>query len=221
MQKAESRKQKIRKALGCLLPPAPCLPERERGMTLVEAIVWIAVFTFVMGAVIETVNQFYKANRYAIEQAFAITSAQQGLENSMRAIREAAYSSEGAFPIVSIAANDFVFYADVDNDALIERVHYYLQGTDLMRGIIDATGNPPAYTGQEVASRVADYVRNSEAAVSTFRYYDALGTEIVNYANWTEVRFVKVTLAVNVNTSTLPNQLTLNSSAAIRNLVGK
>ena len=123
--------------------------------------------------------------------------------------------------IVSIAANDFVFYADVDADFLIERAHYYLQGTNLMRGVVEPTGNPPDYTGSETTSVVADYVRNSAQGISTFRYYDELGSEIVNYANWTSVRFVKVTLAVNVNVETLPNQLTIDSSAAIRNLIGK
>ncbi|MDP3645916.1 MAG: hypothetical protein Q8R25_02415 [bacterium] len=193
----------------------------SQGMTLVEAVVWIFVFTLVMGAIVLTVIQFYRANQYAIEQAFAVTSAQQGLENIMRSIREAAYSSQGAFPVVSIAANDFVFYADMDSDALIERVHYFLQGTDLMRGVLEATGNPPDYTGAEATSRVADYVRNTEASINVFKYYDELGAEITNYANWTTVRFVKVTLAVNINVVTLPNQFTLSSSAAIRNLAGK
>ena len=139
----------------------------------------------------------------------------------MRTIREGAYSSEGAFPIVSVAADDFIFYADIDSDALIERVHYYISGTDLIRGVTEASGNPPSYTGGETATVISEYVRNVAQELTTFRYYDELGSEITNYANWTAVRFVKVTLAVNVNIATLPNQLTLNSSAAIRNLAGK
>ena len=190
-------------------------------MTLLETVIWIFVFTLAMMGIVSTVVQFYRSNRYAIEQAYAVTSAQQGLENTMRSIREAAYSTQGAFPVVSIASNDFVFYADVDTDPQIERVHYYLQGTDLMRGVVEPIGNPPDYTGSETTKKMADYVRNTEVAVSTFRYYDELGAEIVNFANWTSVRFVKVTLAVNISTATLPNQLTLYSSAAIRNLVGK
>lgn len=191
------------------------------GITLIETLVWIAVLISAMLATTSTLLYFYRTNAYAIEQATAVTSAQRGLEQMMRTIREGAYSSEGAFPVVSIAAHDFVFYADVDDDALIERVHYYISGTDLVRGIVNASGNPPNYTSAEATSTLAEYVRNTAQSITTFRYFDEIGSEITNYTNWTSVRFVTVTLAVNINTTTLPNQLTLASSAAIRNLIGK
>ena len=193
----------------------------QRGLAMIEALVWIAVFTAAMLAIVSSLLYFYRTNSYAIEQATATASAQRGLEQMMRTIREGAYSSEGAFPIVSVAADDFIFYADIDSDALIERVHYYISGTDLIRGVTEASGNPPSYTGGETTTVISEYVRNIAQGLTTFRYYDELGSEITNYANWTAVRFVKVTLAVNVNIATLPNQLTLNSSAAIRNLAGK
>lgn len=194
--------------------------ELTRGMTLIETMVWISVFTLAMLAIVSTLLSFYRTNAYTLEQATAVTSAQRALEQAVRTIREGAYSSQGAFPIVSIATNDFIFYADIDNDALIERVHYYIQGTTLMRGVLDATGNPPDYTGTEAASVVAEYVRNTDQSLSTFRYFDEIGSEITNFTNWTSVRFVTVNLAVNVNVATLPNQFTLSSSAAIRNLIG-
>lgn len=192
----------------------------ERGMTFIEVLVWISVFTAAMLAIVTTLLYFYRTNSYTLEQADAVTSAQRALEQSVRTIREAAYSSQGAFPMYSIAANDFVFYADIDSDPLIERVHYFLQGTTLMRGILEPTGSPPDYAGSETTSVIAEYVRNTAQSISTFRYYDELGSEITNYTNWTSVRFVTVHLAVNVNVATLPNQLTLSSSAAIRNLIG-
>ncbi len=195
--------------------------KRACGFTLIETLVWIAVLVSATLATGSTLLYFYRTNAYAMEQASAVTSAQRGLENMMRTIREGAYSSQGAFPVVSIAAHDFVFYADVDDDTLIERVHYYLSGTNLVRGIVDATGNPPDYTTAEVASTLTEYVRNTTQGITTFRYYDELGTEITNYTNWTSVRFVTVTLGVNINLVTLPNQFTLASSAAIRNLAGK
>jgi len=189
-------------------------------MTFIEVLVWISVFTLAMLAIVSTLLSFYKTNTYTIEQADAVTFAQRGLEQIVRTIREGAYSSQGAFPIVSIAANDFVFYADIDSDALIERVHYYISGTNLMRGILEPTGDPPDYTGAETASVIAEHVRNVAQGISLFHYYDELGSEITNYTNWTAVRFVKVDLAVNVNEAALPNQFTLSSSAAIRNLIG-
>src|SRR3989344_2481838 len=192
----------------------------QAGLTFIETLVWVSVFTIAMLAIVSTLLSFYRANTYTLEQAEAVTSAQRALGETVRTIREGAYSSQGAFPIVSITANDFVFYADVDNDALIERVHYYISGTSLMRGILNPSGDPPEYTGAETTAVISQYVRNTAQSISTFRYYDEIGSEITNYTNWTAVRFVAVNLAVNVNVAALPNQLTLSSSAAIRNLIG-
>ncbi len=190
-------------------------------MTLIEAMVWIAVLVIVFEALGLTLTYFYRTNRYALEQASAVTSGQRGLEQMVKVIREAAYSSQGAFPIVSIDDDEFIFYADVDSDALIERVRYYVSGTELLRGIIDPSGNPPDYAGAESVSNVASYVRNSSLGAPVFTYYDELGNEITDYDNWAYVRFVQVALIVNVDANSLPNQLTLTSSAALRNLVGQ
>lgn len=188
------------------------------GMTLLETVVWISILIGVLLALTISLLYFYRVNKYAIEQSSAVTSAQRGMENTIRTVREAAYSSQGAFPIVSIGANDFVFYADVDTDPLIEKVHYYLSGNSFLYGVVHATGDPPVYTSSETVSTIADYVHNIDQNVKVFRYYDKSGVEITDYAKWANVRFVQVNLAVNVDPNKLPNQLVLNSSAAIRNL---
>lgn len=188
------------------------------GMMMVEVVVWVSVLIFALLALTTSVRYFYRTNAYAVEQASAVSSAQRGIDRAVRTTREAAYSSEGAFPIVSIGANDMVFYADIDSDPLIEKVHYFLQGTMLRQGITDATGDPPGYTAAEVVSILSDNVRNLDQAQSTFRYYDQVGMEITDYARWADARFVTMSIIVNVDPNRLPNQITLTSSAAMRNL---
>ena len=190
----------------------------SRGMTMIESVIWISIFSVVMITLTTSILYFYRTNKYTVEQAGAVSSAQRGIEQLVRTIREAGYSSQGAFPIVSIGTNDFVFYADVDADPLIEKVHYYISGTNLNQGITDATGDPPGYTTAEVVSTLSEYVHNLDQSVSAFRYYDASGVEITDYSNWARVRFVNVSIIVNVDPNKLPNQLTLSSSAAMRNL---
>lgn len=187
-------------------------------MTLIEALVWISILTGVLLALTTSLLYFYRVNKYAIEQSGAVTSAQGGIDKLVRVIREASYSSQGAFPIVSIDANDFVFYADVDTDLLIERIHFYIEGTALTQGVTDATGDPPAYASAETPSTLAEYVHNLDQGITTFRYYDGNGAEITDYAQRANVRFVQVNVTVNVDPNRLPNQLTLSSSAALRNL---
>jgi hypothetical protein len=193
----------------------------EAGLSLLETLVWVAVFTIAMLAVSSTMLTLYRANAYTIEQGQAVESASKGIEIGIREMREAQYASDGSYPIVAIGPNSFTFYADVDNDPLIERVRYTIVGTNFVRYVLNPTGDPATYSGTEVSSVVSDQVRNLANNVMTFTYYDANGTQIVDYTRTRDVRFVRLDLVVNVNPNRLPNELTLRSSAALRNLVGR
>ncbi len=188
------------------------------GMTLIEMLVSIMVFVLAMTSIIATVRAFYRTNTYAVDQTSAVSSAQRGVESMVKAFREAAYSSNGAYPILLIGANDVTFYADVDTDSFVERVRYFIQGTSLMRELTDPAGDPLVYGASQVSSVVSETVRNIEQGITTFKYYDESGDEITNYAEIAEVRFVEMNIVVNVDPLRLPNQLILHSTAALRNL---
>jgi len=187
-------------------------------MTMLETVVYISLFTLVMLAVTGSVQFFYRSNTYTVQQASAVTSVERGIERMIRVLREIAYASNGAYPVVSFGPNDFIFYADVDTDPFAEKVHYYLSGNLLTQGIVDASGDPPVYTGAEVVSTVSEYVRNTEQSVPVFTYYDKNGLPITDYAKVAEVRFVTISVVVDVDTNRTPAAVTLRSSAALRNL---
>src|SRR3989344_1123223 len=107
----------------------------QRGMNLVETVVWGAITSMIMLAIVQSVQAFYRTNTYTIEQAAAITSAQRGIESMVKTMREAAYSSNGAWPVISMATSSVSFYADIDEDPFIERIRYFIQGHSLMRGV--------------------------------------------------------------------------------------
>lgn len=190
-------------------------------MTLIETIVWIAVLTAAMVALGSSLVYFYRTSRYAIEQASAVTSIQHGIDTVVRTLREASYSSNGAYPIISISANQISFYANVNrNDPLIQQIRFFVQGSSLMEGVIEPVGDPPAYTGTEVVSTLANYVQNLAIATTTFTYFDKNGAQVTDYTKTGAVRFVTATIVADVNVNSMPNQLVLHSSAALRNLLG-
>ena len=190
----------------------------SRGITLLETVVWVAIASMVMLAIVNSVQYFYRTNTYAVEQSAAVTSGQRGIDNMIKTMREAAYSSTGAWPIVSMATSSFIFYADVDGDPFIERVSFALVGNNLVRGIIDPSGDPPVYTNPETTSIISDNVRNTEQSVAMFQYYNEEGALMTDLSRIAEVRFVEATVVVNVNPMRLPNQFTLRSTAALRNV---
>jgi type II secretory pathway pseudopilin PulG len=192
---------------------------RHRGMTLLEVLVWISVFTFAMMAVSSSLITFYRTNSYAIQESSAISSAQLGIDSMVSTIREAAFSSVGAYPIVSMATSSFTFYANVDSDPLIEEVQYYISGNGLYLSVIQPTGDPSVYTGTPSVSLVSDNVQNASQNVNLFTYYDANGAQITDFTKIASVRFVTVNLVTNVDPNRAPTYTTLQSSATLRNLV--
>lgn len=193
----------------------------KRGMTFIEAMVWVAIFMASMIAITNSILYFYRTNRYALEQGSAVAAAQRGIDHMVRTIREAGYAANGAYPIASIANNELIFYADTTGDGKAEKMRYYISGSSLYEGVTAPTGDPAEYTSPEVASELSEYIRNVAQSVTMFTYYDKNGLLIDDMSRIADVRFVYVTIIADVNPNDQPGTLTLHSSAAIRNLVGK
>lgn len=191
----------------------------QRGLSLLETIVWVSVTLIVVIAISDTLIAMYRASGYSIQEASAISSAQRGVDELVKEIREASYASNGAYPIVSMAPNDIVFYANTDSDELVERVHYYVSGTELYRGVLKPSGDPYTYTGAESVSTISDYVQNLNDGQNTFTYYDENGALIADFTKIGSVRYVVINLNIDVDPNRSPVVLTLRSSAAMRNVL--
>lgn len=191
----------------------------KKGFSLIEVLVVIAVFVFIIGAVIGSIQFFYRSNAYALEQSFAINSARTGIERMVKDMREASFSDEGSYPVIAIDDNSFSFYSDIDSDIFVEKVRYFLDDTDLKKGVVDSSGDPLTYNdANEMVSIVSDNVRNTAKSTNIFTFFNASGTPITNFASTTDVRFVKAEVIVNVNPLRFPNDFTLHSSATLRNV---
>ena len=191
-------------------------------MTLIEMIVWVAVFTMTMLVLTQSLLYFYRTNRYTLQEEEAISSAQHGMNIVVQALRTASYSNNGAYPVISIAPNQVTFYANViKGDPLIQQVRFFIQGNSLLEGITEPSGNPLSYSSSsEAITTLSNYVQNLTLATSTFTYYDQGGNLITTMANYDGMRFVTINLIVDVSTTSAPTSLDLMSSAALRNLVG-
>ena len=188
------------------------------GFTLVETIVFIAIFTLALLAVTSAITYFYQTNRYLLQQAVAVTNARAGVEHLVRDLREAAFSDDGTYVLVGAATSTVTFYSDVDRDNSVEKIRYFLDNSMFKRGIINATGSPPVYnSGDESISTIAQYVRNG-TSTSVFQFFDTGGTEIVNPTNVTSIMRVTATLIIDVDLSKSPSAVTLSSSATLRNV---
>ncbi len=190
----------------------------KQGFSLIETIIAIAIFAIVMAAVSGLIIYLYRVNSYAIQQAYAINSARKGMEVITREIREATYSDTGAYPVVDAQNNSFIFYSDVDRDNKVEKIRYYLDGSYLKRNEVHSAGTPLTYPSFSDYAVLSEYVLNGIRSLPIFHYYNASSTEIVDFSKITDIKLVKVTLIINVETSRPPAEFTLESSAQLRNL---
>jgi hypothetical protein len=138
-------------------------------------------------------------------------------------LRETTTASTGAYAIDTAADQQLIFYSNIDNDANIERIRYYISGGKLYRGTIEPSGNPITYNSANESSSV---VQNNVANGSTplFYYYNddyngVTGNPLTQPVNVTDIRFIRLNLRVyNKAGVQNTNYYTINAGATLRNL---
>ena len=129
-------------------------------------------------------------------------------------------SNNGSYPIMTATSDTFIFYSDIDEDGLFERVKYYIVGNVLKKSVIKPTGNPLIYNSAN--EKIYDLVHNVVAdASSSFNYYDksyaGSGSSLTSPINIPLIRIVKAQLKVDDNPNKPPGSLYFSTTAMIRN----
>lgn len=189
----------------------------KKAFTLIETIMVIALTALISLTLGTLIVYFYKTDAYAIEQSTAVAQARRGVEDAMRYLREASYGSDGSYPIQSVATSSITFYANVDSDAVIERISYSLIKRVLYRTVTQPAGNPPVYTGAVSTSTIATPVVNAPGT-PIFRYFDGNGVELASPVNISKIASVSTTVVIDTNLARAPVSFTLSGGATLRNL---
>ena len=193
-------------------------PTTLRGLTFIEMLITIGIVATIMVAVVNSILFFYRANNTALEQSYQIDSARRGTEFLVQDLREATHGDDGSYPVASIGTSSLMFFTDVGDDQIVERVTYTLSGATLYRTVLAPSGTPPSYTTGAATTTISTYVRNIEEDEPVFRYYDRDGVEVTDMTRVGDVRFVSVSLVVNILPTRAPEEFTLRASATLRNL---
>ncbi len=196
----------------------------NQGLTLIETLIGIAIFVTAVGVVYMFVSQGFKVQNFSLQGSQAIAEARRGLDTMVKEIRETQIADNGAYPIERADKFEFIFYADIDKDDSVERIRYFLDGTDFKKGVIQPRINPVGYfSSDEVISIISRYVRNT-ASEPLFTYYnsnwpaDTVNNPLPYPAKETDVRFIKINLKVNVQPEMAPDNFEILTYVHIRNL---
>ena len=198
--------------------------QSQKGFSLTEALIII----FAFGLAIATLGNFiltsYRAYNYNFQQIAAINEARRGVETMVKEIREAKTADDGSYPLVQAGDLQFIFYGDIDRDTATERVRYFLDGTNLKKGVVEPSGDPPQYIlTDEMISVLSQYVRNGTSS-PIFTYYngdwpaDTLNNPLSTLTRLSETKLMHVYLKINVDPNRPPDDFELESDTQIRNL---
>ncbi len=195
----------------------------ESGFSLIELLMGMAIFSFLLLGVFGLQQLLMQGEEFGISTAFTIENAQSSLQNLVQELRNARQSDGGAYPLELADDQEIIFYSNADQDNQIERIRYFLQGSDLQKGTIDPVGFPVTYPpGNEVVTTIANFVQNDTDPV--FFYYnqdwpaDIINNPLTTPAQLNDVSLVKINVRVNADPENPSSEFVLEPFVQIRML---
>ncbi len=196
---------------------------KQWGFTLLEMIIVISIFTILGLAIANFGRDIFWQNLVVSKTLVAESETKLALARLVSELRRAQTASTGSYPLELVSPTEITFYSDIDNNGAREKMHYWLNGQTLKRGITRPTGQPYTYDpNTEVVGTAVNDIANASSTI--FSYYNknydgtASSTPLSWPVNVNEVRLIKIELSVDANPNQSPLPLFLSSQVMLRNL---
>lgn len=194
----------------------------QKGMTLVEVLIAVAIFAVIMVAIGTFEANIFSYNGSISGSLNTTQNAQAILKTMLKELREIAPGENGSYPIVNAGSTTLSFFSDFDNDGATEQITYSLFGTVVYRAVIQPSGSPAVYSyaNQATTTLIAD-VRNG-VSLPVFQYFDAnyngTSSPLAQPAVTTTIRLIKISLALDMDVNHAPSAVIYTVQASLRNV---
>jgi len=182
------------------------------GFTLVEILVATSIMLLVMTLGQSFIMQGFKSTTFNTEQEEAIRTGRNAMNTITKEIRGANSSEQGDYPLLQVEEQDIVFYSDVDNDDLMEKIRYFRQDDTLIKTITEP-GALYDYNENPSTSTLSLYLNNQEEPIFSYFNSNNIATDVIN-----DIRLININLRINVTPWRAPNDYYLETDVSFRNL---
>lgn len=193
----------------------------KRGFTLVEIIIAAGIFVAISIIIGNFGRDIFFFNSDLNSSLSVQFDARQVLRKLISELRSTSPSSLGAYPIALASTSTLTFFSNIDDDSLKEQVRYFLQGSELRRGVTKPSGSPLTYNpGNEIISTVTHDVVNGVIPIFDYFSNNYAGTSspLSLPVDTLSVRLVRVTLILDKDPNRPPTPITVTTQVMLRNL---
>ena len=198
--------------------------KKSIGFSMIELIIGISLLLMIGVAIWTFQKDIFSLNSTISDSVVAQDDVRRIFKTITSEIRSASASSIGGYSIDSATSTSFIFYSDINDNGIKERIRYFLDGNTLKKGIVEPSGNPIIYNlANEKISEIVHNIRNIDNNTAPiFSYYDTnydgSTPPLADPVNILAIRLVKITVIVDQDTSKLPSAVTFTTQVSIRNL---
>lgn len=192
------------------------------GFSLIEVIIFAAIGGAILFVLAKMTTNVSKIEDFVNQKLKSRGDLEQTFQILVTDVRSAGPSSNGAYPIESAGTSSLVFYSDIDQDGIMEKVRYALATSTIRRGVIEPTGNPLVYvSSSEVSTNIIENVIVS-TSTNMFDYFDSTyygsSTAMTFPVAISNIRIVKISVFVDTNPGKSPKPTLFSDTVNIRNL---
>ncbi|OGH91330.1 MAG: hypothetical protein A2507_04715 [Candidatus Magasanikbacteria bacterium RIFOXYD12_FULL_33_17] len=198
--------------------------KNHKAFTLIEILVVLSIFSILMAGASWFIIGTNRDLAVMWEQLITQNEGKKTIDHVVNYVRKAETSSVGSYSLVTTTDYNLVFYANVDEDSLIEKIHFWLDADNILKQTIvkpSSTAVSDLYeNGTSSTINLAENVKNIEQGNPVFLYYNEnyTGTQSALSGNFNliDVRVVQVQLELEKDPTKTPVPLHVESKAFIR-----
>ena len=142
----------------------------SKGFTIIEMLSIIAIVVIVALASTDFLLKVFASYNFGVSSLSAEEEASLALKKMIAELRTMSTPTTGAYPIEFAGKNKLVFYSDIDNDNIRERVTYSFSNGTLKRGTAKPSGQPLVYQNDNSETEIVHHLINVGDTI--FTYYD-------------------------------------------------